>query len=138
MYERFEPLRWESTTYLRDTVIRWTQDISRTIDYLETRPDFDPQRIAFYGFSNGAMFAPVFTAIEPRIATSALAGVMGVAMLRPAQADLVPFRYTECAERIASYLEGRFSEAEATALAPARSNAAALSRAAEALESAIR
>ena len=74
MYERFEQLRWDSPAYLRDVVIRWTQDLGRVIDYLETRPDFDSERIAFYGFSNGALFAPIFTAIEPRIATAILLG----------------------------------------------------------------
>lgn len=53
----------------------------------------------------------------------ALAGVMGVALLRLAQADIVPFRYTEYAERIASYFERGFTEAEAAGLTPARNNA---------------
>ncbi|HUF13832.1 MAG TPA: protein kinase [Longimicrobiales bacterium] len=74
MYERFEQLRWDSPAYLRDVVIRWAQDLGRVIDYLETRPDFDSERIGFYGFSNGASFAPIFTAIEPRIATAILLG----------------------------------------------------------------
>jgi len=74
MYERFEQLRWGSPAYLRDVVVRWAQDLGRVIDYLESRPDFDSERIAFYGFSNGALFAPIFTAIEPRIATAILLG----------------------------------------------------------------
>ena len=32
----------------------WSIDLGRSIDYLETRPDFDTQQVAFYGISFGA------------------------------------------------------------------------------------
>lgn len=73
MYERFEPPSMEPST-LRDRMIRWTQDIGRTIDYLETRDDFDATRIAFYGFSAGGVYGPVFTAVEPRLKAAILLG----------------------------------------------------------------
>jgi hypothetical protein len=68
MYERFEP--WERTPNdWRNMVISWAQDIGRTIDYLETRDDFDAGKIAYYGFSSGALYAPIFSVVEPRLAT---------------------------------------------------------------------
>jgi eukaryotic-like serine/threonine-protein kinase len=73
MYERFEPPA-TSPSEQRDMMIRWSQDISRVIDYLETRADFDATRIGFYGFSAGAIYGPVFTAVEPRIGASILLG----------------------------------------------------------------
>lgn len=73
MYERFEPPSMEPST-LRDRMIRWAQDISRTIDYLETREDLDASRIAYYGFSAGGVYGPVFTALEPRLKASILLG----------------------------------------------------------------
>jgi predicted esterase len=73
MYERFDPVE-ESPGALRDRMIHWVQDLSRTIDYLETRPDIDARRIAFYGFSLGATDGPFFTAVEPRFAASILLG----------------------------------------------------------------
>jgi predicted esterase len=73
MYERFEPPDFSPSEW-RDRMIRWSQDLSRTIDYLETRPDFDARRIAYYGFSAGAIYGPVFTAIDPRISASILLG----------------------------------------------------------------
>jgi predicted esterase len=73
MYERAEPLV-NTPSAERDMTIRWTQDISRTIDYLETRSDIAARKLAFYGFSLGAMKGPVFTAIEPRFAASILLG----------------------------------------------------------------
>jgi predicted esterase len=73
MYERFEPPDF-SPSGRRDRMVRWSQDLSRTIDYLESRPDFDARRIAYYGFSSGAVYGPTFTAIEPRFAASILLG----------------------------------------------------------------
>jgi formylglycine-generating enzyme required for sulfatase activity len=73
MYERFEP-PGTSPSALRDQLIRWAQDLGRTIDYLGTRPDFDTGEVAYYGFSLGAIHGPVFSAIEPRITASILLG----------------------------------------------------------------
>ncbi|HEY7055305.1 MAG TPA: hypothetical protein VH458_02210, partial [Vicinamibacterales bacterium] len=42
------------------------------VDYLETRPDVDSKRLAFYGLSLGAQLAPVYLAIEPRFRTGVL------------------------------------------------------------------
>jgi dienelactone hydrolase len=53
MFERFEPPEYTPSA-LRDRMIRWSQDLARTIDYIETRPDFDAGKIAYYGFSAGA------------------------------------------------------------------------------------
>ncbi len=73
MYERFEPPEYTPSA-LRDRMIRWAQDLSRTIDYLETRPDFDAGKVGYYGFSAGAVYGPVFAAVEPRVAASILLG----------------------------------------------------------------
>jgi eukaryotic-like serine/threonine-protein kinase len=56
----------------RDRVILWSKDLGRTMDYLETRADIDRDRIAYYGFSGGAMYGPIFTAIDPRFKASVL------------------------------------------------------------------
>ena len=55
--------------FLREISIQRGQDVRRTIDYLESRPDIDATRIAFYGLSLGAQLGPVYLAIEPRIRT---------------------------------------------------------------------
>jgi pimeloyl-ACP methyl ester carboxylesterase len=73
MYERWQP-RSGSSSELRDLMIRWSQDIGRTIDYLETRPEFDRTKIAYYGLSGGANRGPIFAALEPRIAAAILLG----------------------------------------------------------------
>jgi len=57
---------------IRDIVVDQGKDIRRTMDYLATRSDIDASRIAFYGLSLGAQFAPVFLTIEPRFKTGVL------------------------------------------------------------------
>ncbi|HSA82600.1 MAG TPA: dienelactone hydrolase family protein [Geminicoccaceae bacterium] len=50
-------------------------DIRRVVDWAQTQPDVDPQRIALIGFSMGALVASVAMANEPRLAAGVL--VMG-------------------------------------------------------------
>ncbi|UCE89916.1 MAG: dienelactone hydrolase family protein [Pseudomonadota bacterium] len=63
-------MRGQSNRF-RDALI----DIRRVIDWSETQPDIDPQRIAVIGFSIGAMIASSAVANEPRLAAAVL--VMG-------------------------------------------------------------
>ena len=67
-YERHVTLRGRNEG--RDTVIQWSKDLGRTIDYLNSRNDFDKGRIAFYGFSTGASEAIPAVALEPRLKTA--------------------------------------------------------------------
>jgi pimeloyl-ACP methyl ester carboxylesterase len=83
MYERFEPPDFSPSGW-RDNMIRWSQDLSRTIDYLETRSDLDAGRIAYYALSSGALYGPVFTAVDSRFdAAIYLAGGLIPIALRP-------------------------------------------------------
>jgi dienelactone hydrolase len=43
------------------------KDLSRSIDYLETRDDIDSERIAYYGMSWGATLGPLMLAVEGRL-----------------------------------------------------------------------
>jgi dipeptidyl aminopeptidase/acylaminoacyl peptidase len=56
----------------RDLLIQWAKDISRSIDYLETRSDIDIKRLAYYSVSYGTFYGPVFTQVEHRFKTSVL------------------------------------------------------------------
>jgi len=63
-----ETFTWPSeTTRFRDDLVRWGQDLSRSIDYLETRDDIDHDRIAYLGTSWGGRMGAIFPAVEPRI-----------------------------------------------------------------------
>jgi dienelactone hydrolase len=51
---------------LRELLIQRGKDVRRAVDYLESRPDIDHSRVAFYGLSLGAQLGPVYLVIEPR------------------------------------------------------------------------
>jgi dipeptidyl aminopeptidase/acylaminoacyl peptidase len=75
---------------LRDLTIMWSKDLGRTIDYLETRDDIDAAKLAYYGFSLGAVDGPVLTAIDNRFQASILASG-GYLQDRPPEIDVVNF-----------------------------------------------
>jgi dienelactone hydrolase len=56
----------------RDLQIAWMKDLSRTIDYLQTRDDLNGEKIGFYGLSWGSLAAPIALAVEPRIKAAVL------------------------------------------------------------------
>ena len=51
----------------RDFQIKIIKDFKRVIDYLETRPDIDSEKLAYYGFSWGGILGSVIPAVEKRI-----------------------------------------------------------------------
>ncbi len=61
------PIYWPNTssTY-RDNVIFWSKDLSRSIDYLETRRDINPNELAYEGYSWGAAMGGILPAVETR------------------------------------------------------------------------
>jgi dienelactone hydrolase len=76
----------------RDEGVAWSKDLSRAIDFLQTRPDIDSSRIGYSGISGGADAGFIFVALEPRLKAAALLGggrVNGEAQLP--EANLVNF-----------------------------------------------
>jgi eukaryotic-like serine/threonine-protein kinase len=62
-----KPIYWPNTTSTyRDNVIFWFKDLSRSIDYLETRPDINPNKLAYEGYSWGAAMGALLPAVETR------------------------------------------------------------------------
>lgn len=57
---------------VRDILIQRTKDVRRTVDYLLTRDDIDPDALAYFGLSMGATLGPISTAVEDRFAASIL------------------------------------------------------------------
>ena len=74
-YERNTSL---ATTWPDDTreysnnVVKWIQDFRRTVDYLETRPDMDLERLGYYGFSWGGWNGAMVLALDARFKTAVL------------------------------------------------------------------
>ncbi len=73
-YDRFVDGMFELPRVWRDVIIHASKDIGRSLDYVETRPDIDAGRLAYFGLSMGAGVGPIMTAVEPRFKASVLVG----------------------------------------------------------------
>tara|TARA_B100000405_G_scaffold296181_1_gene250872 strand:+ start:2299 stop:4440 length:2142 start_codon:yes stop_codon:yes gene_type:complete len=75
----------------RDHVLHWRQDLGRSLDYLETRPDIDSSRFAYQGMSWGGRMAAIMLAVESRFKVAVL-NVPGLSPL-PTQPVVDPFNF---------------------------------------------
>ena len=75
----FAMLQEENSRRYTDYVTQVVKDVSRSIDYLETREDIDSDRLAYYGLSWGALLGGIATSVEDRFKTAVLlSGGLGV------------------------------------------------------------
>lgn len=58
----------------RDIRIQWFKDFGRVLDYIETRPDLDRNKLVFFGASQGAGYAGIPLALDSRMKTAILQG----------------------------------------------------------------
>jgi formylglycine-generating enzyme required for sulfatase activity/DNA-binding winged helix-turn-helix (wHTH) protein/cephalosporin-C deacetylase-like acetyl esterase len=80
------------TQALRDLMIQVARDVSRSVDYLESRPDIQGDKLAYYGLSSGGNYGPLFLALEPRLKTGVLvAGALYPRKDVPAEIDTLNF-----------------------------------------------
>jgi len=94
------------TTAFRDHVFSWAKDVSRSVDYLETRPEIARDRIGFVGQSWGAAMGPVFVALEPRFKTSVL--ILGGLYLQHSAPEVDAFNFAPRVKVPVLLLNGRF------------------------------
>jgi dienelactone hydrolase/predicted Ser/Thr protein kinase len=72
-------------------LIQLVKDFERCVDYLETRPDIDSRKLAYYGMSWGGMYGAIIPAVEERLAASVVcAGGFNQRTLRP-ESDPINF-----------------------------------------------
>jgi len=57
----------DETSHWKDHIIMWSKDLSRSIDYLETREDIAADKLAYLGLSWGAAMGPIMIAVESRL-----------------------------------------------------------------------
>lgn len=111
-YERNEGLTLamhipnESHTFT-EYLIKWVKDLSRSIDYLETRPDIDPEKIGFYGHSWGGRLGGIIPAVEDRIRLSVL-NLGGLSSGRRAYPEADILNYVTRIKRPVLMLNGRY------------------------------
>jgi dienelactone hydrolase len=74
----------KETREYSNNVVRWIQDFRRTVDYLETRPDMNLDKLGFYGFSWGGWNGPIVLALDSRFDTGVfLSGGIPPTLARP-------------------------------------------------------
>ncbi len=71
-YERHVERTASGQNFRRDLVIQWSKDLGRALDWLETRPDVDKSRLAYYGVSLGANDGVTLLGVEDRFRAAVL------------------------------------------------------------------
>ncbi len=74
-YERGDELSSDypdPSAFYRDHVIMWARDLGRALDYAETRPELDANRVGYFGTSWGGMLGAILPAVERRIRANVL------------------------------------------------------------------
>jgi hypothetical protein len=93
-FERGDGLRsdlQDETVFYKDHVIMWEQDISRSLDYLETRKDIVHDNYGYYGYSWGSAIGPVVCAVEKRIKAAVFH--VGGLMMQETFPEVDPFNF---------------------------------------------
>jgi len=73
--ERYVGIHWDNGSSAHTEFLTMlVKDFRRTIDYLETRPDIDADRLAFYGMSWGGTLGSIIAAVEDRVQTAIIIG----------------------------------------------------------------
>jgi DNA-binding winged helix-turn-helix (wHTH) protein/cephalosporin-C deacetylase-like acetyl esterase len=108
-FERGDGLEFpwqDQTSGWRDHVVMWVKDASRAIDYAETRSDLDQNKIAYYGFSLGALTGAIVPAIEPRIKLCILVG--GALEFQRTLPEVDPINFISRIKQPVLMLNGRY------------------------------
>jgi len=97
----------EGSIAFRDTRVRWVQELSRTIDYLESRDDIESDSIDYLGHSWGSGIAPIVLAVEDRI-NAAVLHVGGLWVYGKEEPEAEPFNFVSLVHTPTLMLNGRY------------------------------
>jgi eukaryotic-like serine/threonine-protein kinase len=85
---------------------QWSQDLGRTLDYLETRDDIELGSLAYFGLSTGAMWGPIFAAVDQRLKVLVLMGG-GIQTSEVELAEVSPLHFAPRVHAPALMIAGR-------------------------------
>jgi dienelactone hydrolase/predicted Ser/Thr protein kinase len=95
--------------------IQLVKDLRRCVDYLETRPDIDGGKLAYYGMSWGGVLGAIIPAVEERFQASVL---IGGALLGRGRPEVYPLNYVTRVRTPTLMLNGRFDSGFETGAKP--------------------
>ncbi|MGB5872849.1 MAG: SUMF1/EgtB/PvdO family nonheme iron enzyme, partial [Bacteroidota bacterium] len=110
MYERSLPDSVETAMgphQYMDYRIRIVREYSRTIDYLESRPDIDAAKVSYYGMSWGGSYANLVLAVEERF-KAAIVEVGGLRLEPKVRPEVRMLYYTPRIELPVLMLNGEY------------------------------
>lgn len=107
--EGYVPPAGTTVEYFEQIANRVT-DLRRGLDYLETRPDLDRSRIAFFGPSAGAQLGLVLAAVETRYRAVVLLGAGLPASYIPVIAEANPINFASHILAPKLVVQGRYDE----------------------------
>jgi dienelactone hydrolase len=84
----------------------WVKDARRAVDYLETRPDIDAGKLAYYGYSWGGRLSGIALAADPRFKAAVLS-VAGFRFPR-SMPEVDPFNFVPRVRIPVLMLNGRY------------------------------
>ena len=82
-----------ANTYYRDLLATWVKELSRTVDYLDSRPDLYNGRLGFYGVSWGGFRGAIPLAIEADRFDAAVLAVAGLSAYSQFLPESDPFNF---------------------------------------------
>ncbi len=89
----------------RVQVGQWVNEVSRSLDLLESRPDIQRGAIAYYGFSWGGHMSPIFLSLEDRFKTAVL--IVGGLLFRPRTPESDEFNFIPRVTKPVLMINGR-------------------------------
>jgi serine/threonine protein kinase/formylglycine-generating enzyme required for sulfatase activity/predicted esterase len=105
-FGRKKPPGKTSAAQERDLIILVAKDLSRTVDYLQTRPEIDLDKLTFFGGSWGAVYGPTFLVVEPRFKAAILNA--GGYMMEKQLPEIEPFQFAPYVSVPILMLNGRY------------------------------
>ena len=78
---------------LYDMIVQTVVEYRRGIDYLETRPEIDANRIGVFGYSMGGMTAFLLTGCEPRVKTTV--ACVAWRIFDPPESPVAPYNFAK-------------------------------------------
>jgi len=99
-----------TTVEYKELIVNRVTDVRRGLDYLLTRNDIDPHRIAFFGPSAGARIGLILAAVENRYAAVVLQGAGVVPDDRMVLPEANPINFAPHISATKLMLHGRYDE----------------------------